>query len=49
MFSPTLDGAYALALVRSGTVRPGDAVEVLIRDRGFAGRIVSKPFYKRAR
>jgi aminomethyltransferase len=49
MFSPTLDGAYALALVQSGTVRPGDAVEVLIRDRGFAGRIVSKPFYKRAR
>lgn len=49
MYSPTLDGAYALALVRTGTVSPGDAVEIAIRGRDFPARIVGKPFYKRGR
>ncbi len=49
MFAPTLDGAYALALVASEGVNPGDRVEVMIRDQGFPATVVPKPFYKRER
>jgi aminomethyltransferase len=49
MYAPTLEGAYALALVRRGIGRPDDPIEVMIRDQGFPARIVDKPFYRRQR
>jgi aminomethyltransferase len=49
MYSPTLEGAYALALIRRGEARPADPIEVVIRDQGFPARIVEKPFYRRQR
>jgi aminomethyltransferase len=49
MFAPTLDGAYALALVAAGTVAVGDPVEVTIRDQKFPAHVVAKPFYRRER
>lgn len=49
MFAPTLEGAYALALVASGTVSAGDPVEVTIRDLAFPASVIAKPFYKRER
>lgn len=47
MYSPTLDGPYALALVRRQAVSRGERVELVIRDQEFPGRIVDKPFYRR--
>ena len=54
MYAPTLDGAYALALVRRGTggaamAEAGEPVEVAIRDQVFPARIVDRPFYRRKR
>ncbi|HWN81700.1 MAG TPA: glycine cleavage system aminomethyltransferase GcvT, partial [Candidatus Udaeobacter sp.] len=42
MFAPTLGCAYALALVGSGKVTPGTAVEVEIRTDSFPARIVER-------
>ena len=47
MFAPTLNGAYALALVASGRVEPGAHVEIEIRDQVFPAQIVPRPFYRR--
>jgi aminomethyltransferase len=49
MYSPSLDGPYALALVRRQAVGRGDRIELVIRDQEFPGRIVDKPFYRRPR
>jgi aminomethyltransferase len=49
MFAPTLDGAYALALVASGSADVGSEVEVQIRDQAFPARVVARPFYRRPR
>ena len=49
MFAPTLDGAYALALVTSGSAEVGSEVEVQIREQAFPARVVPRPFYRRPR
>ncbi len=49
MFAPTLDGAYALALIASNSANLGDEIEVTIRDQVFSAHVVAKPFYKRGR
>jgi aminomethyltransferase len=53
MYAPTLDGAYALALVRPGSggaaAGAAEPVEVMIRDQAFPARIVDRPFYRRKR
>jgi aminomethyltransferase len=44
-FSPTLSRSIALARVPA-TVRPGDAVQVAVRDRSLAARVVKPPFVR---
>ncbi|MBF2029892.1 MAG: glycine cleavage system aminomethyltransferase GcvT [Oscillatoriales cyanobacterium C42_A2020_001] len=44
--SPTLGIAIALAYVPVELSKPGQAVEVEIRGKSFAGEIVKKPFYR---
>ena len=46
---PFLGGAYAMALVKTGRVQEGDSVEVDVRGRRVAARVVPLPFYKRAK
>ncbi|WP_058270069.1 glycine cleavage system aminomethyltransferase GcvT [Olsenella massiliensis] len=46
-FAPHLRQAVAMALVRRGVVRPGDAVEVDVRGRRLACEVVTLPFYRR--
>ncbi len=45
-FCPYLKGAYAMALVKNGSVNVGDAVEVVVRSRKVAAEVVELPFYK---
>lgn len=45
-YSPLSKNGIALCLVDRGNVKPGDTVEIVIRDRGVKGEIVRKPFYK---
>jgi aminomethyltransferase len=44
--SPTLGKAIALGYVPSHLATVGQALQVQIRDRDYAARIVKRPFYK---
>ena len=44
-FSPTLSKSIALARVPSG-VAPGDTVQVRVRDKSLAARVVKAPFVR---
>ena len=41
--------ACAMALVRAGSLSVGDEVEVEVRGRRVAARVVPLPFYRRAK
>lgn len=43
---PYLNGAYAMALVKNGSVKLGDTVEVMVRNRKVEAEVVEYPFYK---
>ena len=45
-FCTFLGGAYAMALVKTGSVKLGDTVEVDVRGRRVACEVVGLPFYK---
>ena len=45
VFSPLMKNGIAMALVKSGTVKTGDEVSVIIREKPVAARIVQRPFY----
>lgn len=45
-FCPYLKGAYAMALVETGSLSLGDTVEVLVRSRKVAAEVVPLPFYQ---
>jgi aminomethyltransferase len=45
-YSPNIKNGIALCLVKKGAVSTGDSVEIIIRDRGYKGEVVKKPFYK---
>ena len=45
--SPTLGTFVGMAYVDAGSVRPGTAVTVEIRDRHLPARVVERPFYRR--
>lgn len=45
-FCPYLKGAYAMALVDTGSVQLGDTVDVFVRSRKVTAEVVSLPFYK---
>ncbi len=47
--SPTLGVALGLAYVEPGFAEPGSTVEIDVRGRAVAARVVPVPFYKRAR
>jgi aminomethyltransferase len=47
-FSPTLSRSIALARVPA-SVRPGDTVQVAVRDRSLAARVVKPPFVRHGR
>lgn len=44
-FSPTFKKGIGFALVRSGSVQPGDKIAVVIRDRPVEAVLVHRPFY----
>lgn len=46
-YCPFLKGAYAMALVERGALKPGDTVEADVRGRKVACQVVELPFYKR--
>ena len=46
---PFVGAACAMAMVNSGSVQPGDAVEVDVRGRMVAAEIVPLPFYSKAK
>ena len=46
-FAPHLKRAIAMALVEAGKVATGDEVEVDVRGRRIAAKVVDMPFYKR--
>ena len=46
VYSPSFKKGLALIRVKKGVLSKGDRVEVLIRDKGVEGVIVSRPFYK---
>jgi len=48
-FSPTFEKALGMAYVESAFAAPGTAIEVDVRGRAVAARVVSLPFYKRSR
>ncbi len=48
-FLPHVGAACAMALVESGSLQPGDGVEVDVRGRMVAAEIVPLPFYNRAK
>jgi len=45
-YSPSFKKGLALIRAKKGVLSKGDRVEVLIRDKGVEGVIVSRPFYK---
>jgi aminomethyltransferase len=45
VFSPLMKNGIAMALVKSNTVKTGDDVSVVIREKPVAARIVQRPFY----
>jgi aminomethyltransferase len=45
-YSPSLKKGIALALVQAGSVKPGDEVEIVIRDKGVRAKVVKRPFYR---
>lgn len=45
-YSPNIKNGIALCLVQKHSVSSGDNVEILIRDKGYKGEVVKKPFYK---
>jgi aminomethyltransferase len=45
-YSPMMKNGIALCIVEKGKVSQGDIVEIVIRDKGYKGVIVKKPFYK---
>ena len=45
-YSPTLEKSIALAIVRSGSVKNGDEVEVEVRGRKVKAEVVKLPFYR---
>lgn len=45
--APFLKKAVAMALVKKGSVAPGDELTVIIRDKKVAARAVKLPFYKK--
>ena len=47
--SPTLGVALGLAYLEPGFAEPGSTVEIDVRGRAVAARVVPVPFYKRAR
>jgi len=44
-FSPTLKKGIGFALVQSGTVKTGDQIAVVVRDRPIEAVLVNRPFY----
>jgi len=46
-FCPTLNGAYAMALVDAAYAKPGTSVDVTIREKPVSAEIVRLPLYKR--
>ena len=45
-YCPFLKGAYAMALVPAGSLKPGSAAEVDVRGRRVAAEVVPLPFYR---
>jgi len=45
-YSPTMKNGIALCLVEKSSVSSGDKVEIIIRDKGYKGEVVNKPFYR---
>ena len=45
-YSPTLKKGIGIARVASNTFRPGDGIEIIVRDRPLKARLVERPFYK---
>ncbi len=48
-FSPTLERALGMAHVESGFAEPGTALEIDVRGKSVAARVVALPLYKRPR
>lgn len=46
--SPSLGHGIAMAYLPTGFAKPGQAVEIEVRGRRYAGSVVRKPFYQRA-
>jgi aminomethyltransferase len=47
--SPTLGSAISLAYVPSELAKPGQTIDVEIRDKPYPATVVKRPFYRRAR
>jgi len=47
-FSPTLEGSIGLAYVQAELAEPGTALDVMVRDKPVACRVVDLPFYRRS-
>ncbi len=45
-YSPTFKKGLGMALVETGSVSPGDGIEIIIRGNPVAARIAPRPFYK---
>jgi len=48
-FSPTFEKALGMAYVESAFAAPGTSIEVDVRGRALAARVVKLPFYKRSK
>ncbi len=46
---PFVNQAVAMALVKAGSVQPGDMLQLSVRGRLLEAKVVSLPFYKRSR
>lgn len=48
-YSPTFEKSLGLAIVDVNKVEVGDDIEIVIRDKGVAAKVVATPFYKRSK
>ncbi len=48
-YSPTFEKALGMAMIERGALATGDALEIDVRGKRVAGRVVDMPFYRRAK
>lgn len=45
-FSPSFNKGIAMALVKTGSTKPGDEIDMIIREKKVKALVVKRPFYK---